>query len=175
LETALNGVILPDRWPKSAIDIVVTVLEAEDDPTWSPSVSSIVGVGTMNVLSSCITVASAALLDAKIDCLDLTTGGVAAAVSSEDGKVMKVLDPSPCDHSDLHSACVVGYMPTRDEITLLWAKGDMPTNSIDKVPGFDSIFESAINAARGSHVVLKQVAAEVSSAQDVYPANKSHT
>ena len=166
LETALNGVIIPDRWPKSAVDIVITVLEAEDDLEKSSQtrhLSGVASVGNMNVVSGSITVATAALLDARIDCLDLLTGGVAATLSSDDGKALKILDPSPSEDPSCKAVCVVGYMPTRDEITLIWASGDIPDipiNDDEQTPGFDSLLDSAVNAARGSHVVLSQVATD---------------
>lgn len=168
LETALNGVIIPDRWPKSSVDIVITILEAEDDIQWSlqPQPNrAIEGSGTMNVVSGCITVASAALVDAQIDCLDLVTGGVVAAVSKGDGKAVKILDPSPFEEPSLISICVVGYMPTRDELTLIWAKGDIPSEKDENLHGFDSLLDSAVSAAKGAHLVLRQVAMELAQTQ----------
>jgi exosome complex component MTR3 len=158
LETALNGVIIPDRWPKSAIDIVITILEAEDDIQGALPIQ---GIGNMNVVSSCITVASAALLDAQIDCLDLVTGGVAAVVLKHDGKAIKILDPAPFEESSVNAICVVGYMPTRDELTLIWAKGNISSKEDEHMFGFDSLVDSAVNAAKGAHVVLRQVATEL--------------
>lgn len=116
----------------------------------------------MNVVSGCITVASAALLDAKIDCLDLVTGGVAAAASRNDGKAIKFLDPSPSEDLSFNAVCVVGYMPARDEMTLIWTKGDISAKTDVQ---FDSLLDSAVDAAKGAHVVLKQVATELSQAQ----------
>jgi exosome complex component MTR3 len=178
LETALNGVIIPDRWPKSFIDVVITILEAEDDTEWQSQrhqVPVLEGVGNMNVVAGCITAASAALLDARIDCLDLVAGGVAATVSN-DGKAIKILDPSPSEQPSIGSVCVVGYMPTRDELTLIWAKGDIPASNEERVHGFDSLLDSAVNAAKGSHVVLKQVAADLAQAQALRLTNdKSKT
>jgi exosome complex component MTR3 len=164
LETALNGVIIPDRWPKSAIDIVITILEAEDD---TQGVLPVQGIGNMNVVSGCITVASAALLDAQIDCLDLVTGGVAAVVvvSKDDGKAIKILDPAPFEESSINAVCVVGYMPARDEMTLIWAKGNIHSNEDEHMFGFDSLMDSAVNAAKGAHVVLRQVATELAQAK----------
>jgi len=160
LETALNGVIIPDRWPKSAIDIVITILEAEDDIQ-----GVLQGIGNLNVVSGCITVASAALLDAQIDCLDLVTGGVAAVVPKDDGKAIKILDPAPFEESSLNAVCVVGYMPARDEMTLIWAKGNISSNEDEHMIGFDSLVDSAVNAAKGAHVVLRQVATELAQAK----------
>ncbi len=168
LEAALNAVILPDRWPKSAIDIVITILEAEDDIRWDSRTQPkrvIEGIGNMNVVSGCITVASAALVDAQIDCLGLVTGGVAAAVSQDDGKAVKMLDPSPFEEPSSSSVCAVGYLPTRDELTLIWAKGDIPSNKNKDMRAFDSLLDSAVNAAKGAQVVLRQVTTELAQAQ----------
>jgi exosome complex component MTR3 len=166
LETALNGVIIPDRWPKSAIDIVITIIEAEDDIDWGMQESLPVGgIAIMNVVSGCITVASAALLNARIDCLDLVTGGVAALATDHEGKTVKVLDPSSSENPSLTSVCVVGYMPARDEITLIWAKGDISTEQGEQMGGFDGLLDSAVNAANGAHFVLRQVATELAQAQ----------
>lgn len=163
LETALNGVIIPDRWPKSAIDIVITILEAEDDIRRGPATMGtrgFEGLAYMNTVSGCINAASAALLDAQIDCLDLVTGGVAVAGLNEDGTALRLLDPSPSEKLSIYSACLVGYMPARDEVTLIWAKGDIPSKQDRLIDGFDSLVDSAVNAAKGAHVVLRQVATE---------------
>ena len=168
LETALNGVVIANRWPKSAIDIVITILEAEDDnerDTRTQRQRAMDDVGNMNIVCGCITVASAGLLDAQIDCLDLITGGVAALVTRDDEKAVKILDPSPYEEPSLTSACVVGYLPTRDEITLIWAKGDIPSKKDGGIRGFDSLLDGAVNAAKGAHVVLRQVARELGQAQ----------
>lgn len=165
LETALYGVIIPDRWPKSAIEVVITIFEAEDDMEQGvPKLQSgvVEGLGIMNVISGCITVASAALLDARIDCLDLVAGGVAATATNEDEKTIRILDPSPSEGPLPRSACVVGYMPTRDEVTLTWAKGNIPTNNSGDLASFDMMLDGAISAAKGAHFVLRQVATELS-------------
>ena len=95
LETALRGVVIGDRWPKSGIEVVITVLEGEEDlwwgdEAWHPGQSSGGGPGwgMMNILAGCITAASAAIVDAGIDCVDLISGGVAALVrpSKDDNK-----------------------------------------------------------------------------------------
>lgn len=97
LETALRGVIVADRWPKSQLDISVVVLEGEEDGWWGDEAVSAMGGGfaaaggsnaagqgwgMMNVLSHAITVAGAAVVDAGVDCLGLISGGVAAVVAA---------------------------------------------------------------------------------------------
>ncbi len=96
LETALRGVIIADRWPKSGVDVIVSVIEGDQD-RGSPHDQDEEAWGMMNVLSNCATVASAALTDAGIDCVDTVAGGVAALVSSGGGEDEPtiVVDPLP--------------------------------------------------------------------------------
>ncbi|PGH13259.1 hypothetical protein AJ80_06368 [Polytolypa hystricis UAMH7299] len=172
LETALRGAILAERWPKSGLDVTITILEAEDDRWWGDVHSSgplggMEGWGLMNVLAGCITAASAAIADARIDCLDLVTGGVAGIVENTNGSDTKntttsqghslVLDPDPSEHRGIVSLCVVGYMPARDEITELWLKGETPEVSPDgqnKVLGHEALIDGAVEAARGAQTIL---------------------
>ena len=204
--------IIAERWPKSALDITITVLEAEDDRWWgddldynSSSNSNDSSWGMMNVLAGCITVASAAIADARIDCLDLATGGVAALVldnetsssqdesssssdessdggsSFEEGEVeeeekkMKkkrkevsslpklMLDTDPAEHESIVSMCVVSYLPSRDEITEVWLKGDSSRLALglnDSRMGHEALIDGAADAARGAHMVLVQAVRE---------------
>ncbi|GAM90214.1 hypothetical protein ANO11243_082550 [Dothideomycetidae sp. 11243] len=143
LETALRGVILAERFPKSAVDVIVTVLEGEDDAFWADGQQGLLGgAGVMTVLAGCITASSAALVDAGIDCVDLVTGGV-AALSGADA----VVDPCPSEHSGLDAACVVGYLQSRDEITELWTKGNVGPDQV-------SLINKAVEAAQLSRIVL---------------------
>ncbi|CAM1511080.1 Fc.00g085930.m01.CDS01 [Cosmosporella sp. VM-42] len=126
LETALRGALIADRWPKSGVDVVVTIVEG-DQPRQVAVEQGSEEWDIMNVLSGCITVAAAALADAGIDCVDTVSGGVAALVSSQDGdEPILVLDPVPSEHNEVLAACCVAYLPTRDEITNLWLKGSLP-------------------------------------------------
>ncbi len=99
LETALRGVLIGERWPKSGVDVVITVLESEDDNAWNNGQLSESGRrdcwGMMSILSGCITVASAAIVDAGIDCIDVVTGGVAAIVREPTAPLQTFLDPCP--------------------------------------------------------------------------------
>ncbi|OJD19483.1 hypothetical protein AJ78_00551 [Emergomyces pasteurianus Ep9510] len=182
LETALRGVIIGERWPKSGLDITVTILEGEDDRWWGDVLSSgplggIDGWGMMNVLAGCITVASAAIADARIDCIDLITGGVAAFVENPNvgasgGKIapsekehgqLLVLDPDPSEHQGIASACVVGYMPSRDEITELWLRGDtsnIVAGSGNAATSHEALIDAAVDAARGAQSVLAEAVRE---------------
>lgn len=168
LETALRGAIIAERWPKSGLDITITILEAEDDRWWGePPDSHDASWGMMNVLAGCITAASAAIADAHIDCLDLVAGGVAAITEDigepplGSGKLM--LDTDPAEHSSILSACVVAYMPARDEITELWLKGDSSKAVLadgDTRLGHEALIDGAVDAARGSYSVLSDAIKE---------------
>ncbi|KAF2690416.1 hypothetical protein K458DRAFT_399728 [Lentithecium fluviatile CBS 122367] len=164
LETALRGVIIGERWPKSGVEVVITVLEGDEDGWWGDagqeSASGMNGGGwaLLNVLAGCITVASAAIVDAGIDVVDVVSGGVAAIVRdptarNETERKVRILDPSPAEHQEIVAACVVGYLASRDEITEIWMKGDVGADS-------DGLIEGATYAAVGSVGVLKDVLLE---------------
>lgn len=149
LETALRGVIIGDRWPKSGVEVNITILEGEEDQWWGDEGGN-AEWGIMSVLSGCITVASAAIADAGIDCVDVVAGGVAAVVKSPEP--MLVLDPVPSEHKEIVAACIVGYLPQRDEITDLWVKGDIGHGG--KTNGYEELADNAVQAALGAHRVL---------------------
>jgi exosome complex component MTR3 len=173
LETALRGVVIGERWPKSGVDVVVTILEGEEDRWWGDEVgggSSGLGAGAgwglMTVLAGCITAASAAIVDAGIDCVDMVSGGVAAIVRNPDWKgsgkgkstesqqeTIIVIDPCPSEHAEIISACVVGYLQGRDEITEVWMKGDSGTAS-------GVLVDRAAQAALASRTVLAEAVRE---------------
>ena len=159
--------IIAERWPKSGLDITITVLEAEDDRWWGDAADSHDSSwGMMNVLAGCITAASAAIADARIDCLDLVAGGVAALVSDEskdEEEPKLMLDADPAEHRSIQSACVVAYMPGRDEVTELWLKGDSSKASLnddDQRAGHEALIDGAVDAARGAHTVLAEAVKE---------------
>ncbi|KAK8161182.1 3' exoribonuclease family, domain 1-domain-containing protein [Phyllosticta citrichinensis] len=173
LEAALRGIIIGERWPKSGVEVVITVLEGEEDG-WGGDEAGLdaglgrrslgAGWGLMNVLAGCITVASAAIVDAGIDCVDMVAGGVAAIVRQPrgDGKNAQgeeeelfVLDPSPTEHRDLVAACVVGYLPARDEVTELWMKGDVGEKG-------ETLVDKAVEAAIITRLVLDEAIKETS-------------
>lgn len=123
----------------------------------------------MNVLAGCITAAAAAIADARIDCLDLVAGGVAALVAenkdseSVDQPTKLLLDPDPSEHRSITAACVVAYLPNRDEITQLWMKGDTSRVALpdgNRHSGHDVLLDGAVDAARGVQGVLAEVARE---------------
>ncbi|EUC50762.1 hypothetical protein COCMIDRAFT_613 [Bipolaris oryzae ATCC 44560] len=161
LETALRGVIIGERWPKSGVEVVVTILEGDEDGWWGDLASggsaTGSGWGLLNVLAGCITVASAAITDAGIDCVDVVCGGVAAIVrnpsSKNEQELARILDPCPAEHKEVVAACVVGYLASRDEITEMWMKGDVGGEP-------DALIEGATHAAVGSLAVVKEVLLE---------------
>ncbi|WYZ46458.1 hypothetical protein EsH8_IX_000683 [Colletotrichum jinshuiense] len=150
LDTALRGVIIADRWPKSGVDVIVTIIEGDQEREAS-HVQGNAEWDMMNVLSGCITVAAAALADAGIDCVDMVTGGVAALVATDDKNTVAtlvVLDPVSSEHDRILAACCVAYLPSRAEITNLWVKGQLsPTDPLlhTKLVG------RAIQASKGNY------------------------
>ena len=155
LENALKGVVLPDRWPKSAIDVAVTILEGEDEQEKGDRIT---GIGIFNLLVAAINVSMAALADARIDCLDLLAAGVGAVIPGPDSKPVKILDPAAEEHENVISSCIVGYLPSRDEIVEMWSNGS--ATIANGGAGFDELVDSAVTAARGAQIVMKEVLLE---------------
>ncbi|KAL9104132.1 MAG: hypothetical protein Q9163_000879 [Psora crenata] len=162
LETALRGVLLAERWPKSGVDIIITILEGEEDCPTAHMTRRTEGWGTMTILSGCITVASAAIADAGIDCLDLVTGGMAALVPQPTGPPQLVLDPCPSDHEEIRAACVVAYAQSSDEITEVWAKGDGESSgaNVSESLDFGPLLDNAVKAASMARLVLVEALKE---------------
>lgn len=148
LETALRGALIADRWPKSGVDVVVTVIEGEQARQVALDEGS-EEWDMMNVLSGCVTVAAAALADAGIDCVDTVSGGVAALVADRDGgSSVIVLDPVPSEHENILASCCVAYLPARDEITNLWLKGNLPSSSDINI--HRTLVARAVHASKGT-------------------------
>lgn len=163
LESALRGVLIGERWPKSGVDVIITVLEGEED-----NQSGTGGWGMMSILSGCITVACAALVDAGIDCVDLVTGGVSAIVSQPGSVPQLVLDPCPSEHEVVKSACVIAYLQSRDEITEIWTKGDAEGTTNGKEGsdlGFEVLVDKAVEAASAARRVLVEAVKESTEAK----------
>jgi exosome complex component MTR3 len=136
------------------VDIIVSIIEGDQDRETSKEQGD-ESWDMMNALSGCITVASAALADAGIDCVDTVAGGVAALVRDEadNGKAKIVIDPVPAEHDKIEAACCVAYLPTRDEITNLWFKGDMPD---DNMSTYMELVQQGIQASKFANRVLVQ-------------------
>lgn len=153
----MRGAIIADRWPKSGVDIIVTVIEGDQNRD-APENQDDEGWDMMNVLSGCITVASAAIADAGIDCVDTVAGGVAALVSNEGSSQPEiVLDPLVAEHKKIHAACCVAYLPTRDEITNVWFKGQLPGGDMLI---YKSMMERSLEACRSANRVVVQALSE---------------
>jgi exosome complex component MTR3 len=141
--------------------VVITILEGDEDGWWGDSETegsaTGSGWGLLNVLAGCITVASAAITDAGIDCVDVVTGGVAAITrnpnSNNRNDQGRLLDPCPAEHEGVIAACVVAYLASRDEITEMWMKGDVGAD-------LDALVEGATHAAVGNLAVVKEVLLE---------------
>ena len=180
----MRGVLIGERWPKSGVDVVITVLEGEEDlqrdesavqqPESEPYESR--EWGMMSILSGCITVASAAIVDAGIDCVDIVTGGVAAITSGQPtiskqkeksralpGQLKAgndvFMDPCPAEHDDIAATCAVGYLQSRDEVTEVWVKGnsvDGDDCDTDDSFGLEVLMDGAVEAARAARTVVVQ-------------------
>jgi exosome complex component MTR3 len=150
----LRGAIIADRWPKSGVDITVSIVEGDQDRESARAQGEEVWEH-MNVLSACITVASAALVDAGIDCVDTVAGGVAAIVprtdNAADTKTRIVLDPVPGEHANIIAACCVAYLPGRDEVTNVWLRGEVPA---DDGTAYTALLAKAVQASRSANTVL---------------------
>jgi exosome complex component MTR3 len=165
------------------VEVIITILEGEEDQWPSEECENVQDIspngagpwGMMSVLSGCITVASAAVSDAGIDCVDMVSGGVSALVrdrqdvpedtmDSSLSRVKLVLDPLPCEHYEILAACVVGYLPSRDEITDIWVRGDIGAATSGDFsrerPSYEELADSAVQAALGAHHVLTVAAKE---------------
>ena len=180
LETALRGVLIGERWPKSGVDVTITVLEGEedyleDDPFASTGreYSRSKGLGMMTILSGCITVASAAIVDAGIDCVDFVIGGVAAVARPPLTNKQKaksraksgyaefvdqlLMDPCPAEHDDLDAFCVVGYLHSRDEVTELWVKSNTSNKGdfeVQEQTALNALMDRAVEAAIAARRVI---------------------
>ncbi|KAI1267045.1 exoribonuclease [Xylariaceae sp. FL1019] len=166
LETALRGAIIADRWPKSGVDIIITIIEGDQD-RHAPENHADDGWDTMNVLSGCITVASAAIADAGIDCVDIVAGGVAAVVASKErSSPSVVIDPSMASYHRIYAACCIAYLPARDEVTNIWYKGQLPGD--DHAVLYNDLVENSLVACRNAHrVVMKSLKETVRPGQDI--------
>lgn len=179
VETALRGLLISERWPKSGVDVVLTVLEGEDDGQLvamgnelHSEAGGLSGWEMMSVLSGCITAASAAITDAGIDCVDLVSGGVAAILrppkhpgtsrhAEGSGESHVVQDPCPSEHQDLAAVCVVGYLRSRDEVTEIWTRGDVGSISLGQLSvELERMVHQAVEAAISSRLVLEEALRE---------------
>ncbi|KFA60044.1 hypothetical protein S40285_08951 [Stachybotrys chlorohalonatus IBT 40285] len=151
LETALRGVLIADRWPKSGVDVIVTIIEG-DQARQTSIEQGREEWDMMSVLGGCITVAAAALADAGIDTVDTVSGGVAALVSGSDNEQASVVLRSlPAAHEKILAACCIAYLPLREEITNMWLKGCLPSSETGT---HRELVAQAIQASKGTHQAI---------------------
>ena len=186
LQIALARSIRTAAYPKSGIDVFVTVLDCEGSIDEGGD-----GLGCMQVLAGAITCSSAAVADAGIECVDLVSAGIAAVVagggsggsgSEQQGQaghgsssgsggnpaaasaaaaaaaaadVTLVMDPSPLDRYEVKAAALVGYMAGRDELTLVWTKGELEAGN-----EFERVVDGAVEAATLVRAVLNEAVRE---------------
>lgn len=156
LDNALRGVIIGERWPKGAVDVVVTVLEGEDGSPFDTGGSSRSSWGLMNVLAGAITASSAALAEAGIDCVDLVSGGV-AGLCTINGVKSVMIDPVASEQA-IDALCVVAYLQSRDEVTEVWMRGDSGSH-------LDALIEQAVTSAKLERTVLVDTVKEMAEGQ----------
>jgi exosome complex component MTR3 len=176
LETALRGVIIAERWPKSGVDIVVTVLEAEQAFSTFDSVTRpqdqdpdiYNGSSSLTVLAGAITVASAAIVDAGIDCLGYVVGGVAVVVPEPSATLghqkshsisKAIADPDYSETHDISVACVVAYMAAQDQILGMWLQGQEYLShealKADSALLYENLIDRAVEAAHAVDLALQ--------------------
>lgn len=172
LEAALRGLIIADRWPKSGLEVVITILEVESHDLSPSHDQELADISILLILSGCITAASAAIVDAGIDCLDLVTGGVAALVEQVRAESKNstpscdiVSDPSSWESKGIITACVVGYSQCRDEVTELWIKSNTSRIAGSETGSrpIDALIDQAVEAAKSARLVLVECLQEASS------------
>ena len=194
LQIALARSVRTAAYPKSGIDVFVTVLDCEGSIDEGGD-----GLGCMQTLAGAITCSSAAIADAGIECVDLVSAGIAAVVaggggdgggdgdggggsggsggeqqgeaghgSSSSGSganaaaaaggVALVMDPSPLDRYEVKAAALVGYMAGRDELTLVWTKGELEVAGAGNE--FERVVDKAVEVATQVRAVLNEAVQE---------------
>lgn len=170
LQIALARSVRTAAYPKSGIDVFVTVLDCEGSIDEGGD-----GLGCIQALAGAITCSSAAIADAGIECVDLVSAGTAAVVvgggggeeqdeaghgssssssATAAGGVTLVMDPSPLDRHEVKAVALVGYMAGRDELTLVWTKGEL------EVVGFERVVDKAVEVATQVRAVLNEAVRE---------------
>jgi len=184
LSIALEKSVDVGKYPKSAIDVFVSVLDCEGGlGDAGDGKDGGVEVGLMSVVAGAISCASAAIADAGIECFDLVAGGVAGLIRERGGAVEEdhmgegmdiddarqgekknrgialVLDPSPTDGYIILAAAAVGYMAARDELTLVWTKGSTGWEG-DGTDEVERLVDGAIAAATSVRLVINEAVKE---------------
>jgi len=156
LQIALARSVKTAAYPKSGIDVFVTVLDCEGNIDFDDGGGG-GGLAAMQALAGAVTCASAAIADAGIECVDLVSAGIAAVVQEEnDGGEVMVLDPSPLDGYDVKATALVGYMAGRDQLSLVWTKGDLEVGKGE----FEGVVDGAVEVATRIRTVLNEAVKE---------------
>ncbi|KAK9472989.1 3' exoribonuclease family, domain 1-domain-containing protein [Dipodascopsis tothii] len=105
VQTSLQPSLQLENYPKSAIDVYVTVLSG------TPAE----GLATKNLLAGCVTAASFATVDAGIEVFDIVTA-CAVVFTADAGGVRDVVYGDRA-RGDASGTAVVSYMASRDEVS----------------------------------------------------------
>lgn len=97
-------------------------------------------------MAAAVNCAAAAVADAGIECVDLVAAGVAAV--GQDGVVR--LDPV----GEARAAALVAYMAARDEVTLVWTRGEGGEEEME------ALVESAVGVASRVRGVVNEAVME---------------
>lgn len=108
LETAFLPAVLLAKYPKSAIDIFVNVLQFDAAST-----------SVLNLLAWAVNCTTMALVDAGVEIRDMVTAGH-VSLNLAEGDV--VVDGA--GGSNLGSECVASYMPMQQETVAFWLEDD---------------------------------------------------
>ena len=165
IENALRGIVIADRWPKSGMDVVITIIEMGKQYASRDGDAGLVDLSKVQVCSGCISAASAAVVDAGVDCYDIVTGGV-SAICRRDPPAASPASKTGCDVAsdflDLNTgpvvaACLVGYSESRDELTELWISGSASsteTTGSNFNAHMEPMIDQAVENAKFNRLVL---------------------
>ncbi|KAI5812945.1 3' exoribonuclease family, domain 1-domain-containing protein [Pyronema omphalodes] len=116
LQIALCRVINTAKYPKSGVDVFVTIIDTG---------SNAKEVNEFEILTAAINVSSVAVCDAGVEMVDLVSAGFVGRDAQGD----IVCDPE----NVMEKMCLVSYMAARDEITMVWTKGEMDGEEVVKM------------------------------------------
>lgn len=108
LETAFLPAVLLAKYPKSAIDIFVNILQFDAAST-----------SVLNLLAWAVNCTTMALVDAGVEIRDMVTAGH-VSLNLDSGEV--VVDGA--GGSNFGSECVASYMPMQQEAVAFWIEDD---------------------------------------------------
>lgn len=136
LETTLLPSIILERYPKSSIEIFVTVLSTSSDDGTGKSI--------LNLANWIVVCASLALVDSQIELKDIVSSGH-ARLNHSNGKI--ILDPLFDSHDDdRFTECLVSSMNLRnDEIIGFWIDGEWKGLEEENI---DNLVEEALKVSK---------------------------